>query len=82
MGVSVIRSPCGEAEKACAYLNMISLCDGVVSDDSDAFLYGAKVVYRNFNTDKKSEITIEEYNINDIEEKLNLNRQSLVALGN
>ena len=53
MGIKVIRSPCGEAEKACAYLNMIGRCDGVITDDSDVFLYGAKVVYRNFCLDKK-----------------------------
>jgi flap endonuclease GEN len=53
MGITVIRSPCGEAEKACAYLNAIGKCDAVISDDSDVFLYGAKVVYRNFSIDKK-----------------------------
>ena len=53
MGIAVIRSPCGEAEKACAYLNLINKCDGVISEDSDVFLYGAKTVYRNFCVDKK-----------------------------
>jgi hypothetical protein len=53
MGITVIRSPCGEAEKACAYLNSIGKCDAVISDDSDVFLYGAKCVYRNFCMDKK-----------------------------
>jgi flap endonuclease GEN len=53
MGINVIRSPCGEAEKACAYLNLIGRVDGVITDDSDVFLYGAKTVYRNFCLDKK-----------------------------
>ena len=53
MGINVIRSPCGEAEKACAYLNLIGRVDGVITDDSDVFLYGAKMVYRNFCLDKK-----------------------------
>ena len=53
MGITVIRSPCGEAEKACAYLNMIGRVDGVITEDSDVFLYGAKCVYKNFNLDKK-----------------------------
>ncbi len=53
LGITVIQSPCGEAEKACAYLNLIGKCDAVISDDSDVFLYGAKVVYRNFSIDKK-----------------------------
>ncbi len=53
MGIIVIRSPCGEAEKACAYLNLIGQCDGIITNDSDAFLYGARCVYRNFSSDKK-----------------------------
>jgi 5'-3' exonuclease len=53
MGITVIRSPCGEAEKACAFLNMIGRVDGVITDDSDVLLYGARTVYRNFCLDKK-----------------------------
>jgi 5'-3' exonuclease len=99
MGVAVIRSPCGEAEKACAYLNLVGKCDGVISEDSDVFLYGAKTVYRNFCIDKKvfflndngsnellflfsvkTEISIEEYTMSEIESKLGYNREMLVAL--
>jgi len=32
---------------------MIGKCDGVLTNDSDVFLYGARCVYRNFCTDKK-----------------------------
>ena len=52
MGLTVKRSPCGEAEKACAYLNSIGICDGILTNDSDVFLYGAKCVYRNFTLNK------------------------------
>ena len=52
MGVTVIRSPCGEAEKACAYLSLIGRCDAVITEDSDALLYGARVVYKNFCVEK------------------------------
>ena len=80
MGVKVIRSPCGEAEKACAFLNMVGRCDGVITEDSDVFLYGAKVVYRNFCSNKKSQEKIEEYCSRRIEKELGLTRQTLVGL--
>lgn len=81
MGVTVIRSPCGEAEKACAYLNMIGRCDGVITDDSDVFLYGARCVYKNFCMDKKSEIKIEKYSMEKIECELGYTREHLLVLG-
>ncbi|CAF0752125.1 unnamed protein product [Brachionus calyciflorus] len=81
LGITVIRSPCGEAEKACAYLNMIGRCDGVITEDSDVFLYGARTVYKNFSLDNKSALTIEEYKMDDIETQLGYNRESLIALG-
>jgi len=36
-----------------SYLNLIGQCDGIITNDSDAFLYGARCVYRNFSSDKK-----------------------------
>lgn len=80
MGITVIRSPCGEAEKTCAYLNYIGRCDGVITEDSDVFLYGARTVYKNFSLDNKSICTIEEYRMDDIEIQLGYNRESLIAL--
>nr|QNH68101.1 Flap endonuclease GEN1 [Brachionus koreanus] len=80
LGITVIRSPCGEAEKACAYLNLIGRCDGVITEDSDVFLYGARTVYKNFSLDNKSICTIEEYNMNEIEQELGYNREMLIAL--
>jgi len=81
MGVTVIKSPCGEAEKACAFLNLIGRCDGVITDDSDVFLYGAKCVYKNFCMDKKSEIKIEKYSMEKIENDLGYTREHLIVLG-
>jgi flap endonuclease GEN len=80
MGIATIRSPCGEAEKSCAYLNLIGKCDAVISEDSDVLLYGAKTVYRNFSVDKNSETSIEEYSMVKIESKLGYTREMLISL--
>ncbi len=44
-GLPYIIAPM-EAEAQCAWLNAAGLVDGVVTDDNDAFLFGAKEVSR------------------------------------
>ncbi|XP_016994896.2 flap endonuclease GEN [Drosophila takahashii] len=48
MGIQCVQGP-GEAEAYCAFLNKHGLVDGVISQDSDCFAYGAIRVYRNFS---------------------------------
>ncbi|KAI2665669.1 hypothetical protein H4Q32_022021 [Labeo rohita] len=43
----------GEAEAMCAYLDSQGVVDGCITNDGDAFLYGAQTVYRNFNMNTK-----------------------------
>lgn len=42
-----------EAEAQCAVLQEIGLVDGIITEDSDAFLFGAKEVYKNIFQDQK-----------------------------
>lgn len=43
----------GEAEAMCAFLDSQGVVDGCITNDGDAFLYGARTVYRNFNINSK-----------------------------
>lgn len=43
----------GEAEAMCAFLDSQGVVDGCITNDGDAFLYGARTVYRNFNMNTK-----------------------------
>ncbi|GAB5586597.1 DNA repair protein rad2 [Umbelopsis nana] len=75
-GIPYIISPM-EAEAQCAELVKLSLVDGVVTDDSDVFLFGASKVYKNvFNQEKY----VECYMSNDVERELSLDRERLIQL--
>lgn len=52
MGVPWVKAA-GEAEAMCAYLDSQGLVDGCITNDGDAFLYGAQTVYNNFNMSSK-----------------------------
>ncbi|XP_035733716.1 flap endonuclease GEN-like [Vespa mandarinia] len=84
MGIACVQSE-GEAEAMCAYLNEDGLVDGCISQDSDCFLYGAKVVYRNFCMSAQGNRSgtsgaVDEYSIEKIENTLNLGRNKMIAL--
>lgn len=51
-GLPYIIAPM-EAEAQCAYMELVNLVDGVVTDDSDVFLFGARSVYKNIFDDRK-----------------------------
>ena len=55
----------------------MGLVDGIITDDSDSFLFGAKHVYRNVFQDSK---VVEAYQMDDIIGELGLEREDLGRL--
>ncbi|KAG9119685.1 DNA repair protein rad2 [Ceratobasidium sp. 392] len=75
-GVPFVNAPM-EAEAQCAFLARHGLVEGVITDDSDVFLFGAGKVYRNmFNQSK----TVECFFSVDLERELGLDRETLIGL--
>ncbi|XP_061602547.1 flap endonuclease GEN homolog 1 [Cololabis saira] len=70
----------GEAEAMCAYLDSQGLVDGCITNDGDAFLYGARTVYRNFNMNSKDP-QVDCYQTSRVQTELYLSRENLVGLG-
>ncbi|CBZ53997.1 putative RAD2 endonuclease [Neospora caninum Liverpool] len=75
-GVPFVTAP-GEAEATAAYFTAQNLADAVISDDSDALVFGAREIYRNFFENKKS---VEMYEASFIAHKLGLDQQQLILL--
>jgi DNA excision repair protein ERCC-5 len=75
-GIPWVESP-SEAEAQCAALEELGLVDGIVTEDSDIFIFGGKKVYKNFFDEKQY---VEAYFARDIERDLALKRHQLVAL--
>ncbi|XP_004696446.1 flap endonuclease GEN homolog 1 [Echinops telfairi] len=69
----------GEAEAMCAYLNANGYVDGCLTNDGDAFLYGAQTVYRNFTMNTKDP-HVDCYTMSSIKSNLGLDREALVGL--
>lgn len=75
-GIPFIIAPT-EAEAQCAWLDAHDLVDGVVTDDNDAFLFGARRVYRNIFEGKRY---VEEYRTADVENELGLDSNTLINM--
>lgn len=78
LGVPWVQAA-GEAEAMCAYLNASGHVDGCLTNDGDAFLYGAQTVYRNFTMNTKDP-HVDCYTVSSIKSKLGLDRDALVGL--
>lgn len=75
-GLPYITAPM-EAEAQCAELVHLGLVDGIVTDDSDTFLFGGTRVYKNmFNAAK----FVECYLSTDLTSEFSLTREKLIAI--
>lgn len=73
-GLPYITAPM-EAEAQCAELVRLGLVDGIVTDDSDIFLFGGTRIYKNmFNAAK----FVECYLLSDLEKEYALDRRKLI----
>ena len=75
-GLPYITAPM-EAEAQCAELVSLGLVDGIVTDDSDIFLFGGTRVYKNmFNAAK----FVECYLASDLEKEYSLDRYKVIQI--
>lgn len=75
-GIPYITAPM-EAEAQCAELARIGLVEGIITDDSDVFLFGGSRVYKNmFNQSKNVECFL----LVDLARELGLTRDGLIRL--
>ncbi|OJA13616.1 hypothetical protein AZE42_03967 [Rhizopogon vesiculosus] len=75
-GIPYITAPM-EAEAQCAELVSLGLVEGIITDDSDVFLFGGMRVFKNmFNQSK----TVECFLLSDLSRELGLERDTLIHL--
>ena len=75
-GVPFLDAP-GEAEAQCAELCNLGICDGVITNDSDIFLFGNVCVYKDvFKKDRDMRC----FTSDDVEQSLGLSRRSLIDI--
>ena len=74
-GLPYITAPM-EAEAQCAELVKLGLVDGIVTDDSDVFLFGGTRVYRYMFNDKQ---VVQCYLTSDLEKEFSLDQNRLIA---
>ena len=65
MGVTVVRAK-AEGEALCALLNQRGIVDGVISNDGDSLLFGAKVVYTKFSIDNLENNRVVRYELDKL----------------
>ncbi|QGN13724.1 DNA repair protein RAD2 [Kluyveromyces marxianus] len=75
-GIPYITAPM-EAEAQCATLLQLKLVDGIITDDSDVFLFGGTHVYKNMFQEKNY---VEYYSLDLLDQKLGLDRDKLIQL--
>ena len=75
-GLSYVLSPM-EAEAQCAAMEIEGIVEGVITDDADAFLFGARTVYRNIFSESK---WVEMYKMGDVENECGMTRECMIRM--
>ena len=75
-GLPYITAPM-EAEAQCAELVRLGIVDGIVTDDSDVFLFGGTRIYKNMFNQAKF---VECYLSTDLEKEYSLTRSKLISI--
>lgn len=75
-GIPYITAPM-EAEAQCAELLQLNLVDGIITDDSDVFLFGGTKIYKNIFHDRKY---VEFYDSKKILVDLGIHRRNMIDL--
>ncbi|RXK36908.1 hypothetical protein M231_05810 [Tremella mesenterica] len=75
-GIPYITAPM-EAEAQCAKLATLGLVDGIITDDSDVFLFGGNQCFKNIFNDSKY---VECFLSSDIQREISLDRERLISL--
>ena len=75
-GLPYVTAPM-EAEAQCAELVTLGLVDGIVTDDSDCFLFGGTRVYKNMFNQAKF---VECYLTSDLEKEFDLTREKMIQV--
>lgn len=84
MGLHCVQGP-GEAEAFCAHLNARGFVDGVVSQDSDCFAYGARRVFRNFSLSMQGTAgsiggSIDIYDLDFVQQSIDFGRNKIIVM--
>ncbi|KAF5293076.1 hypothetical protein FQR65_LT11068 [Abscondita terminalis] len=83
MGIACVKG-LGEAESLCAYLNEEGLVHGCITQDSDCFAYGAKIIYRNFSISQQGAHagagSVDVYDVAKIMEEIKFGRNKMIAM--
>ena len=77
LGIPFVQAV-GEAEAMCALMNRENFVDAILTEDSDAFLYGATVVMKGLNM---GDPYIEMHSMEKISDVLHIGRRDMVAMG-